>query len=160
MNSMDNFNMHSKSKPYTHCKCTLINFDCTRWQYVLSAYHSVRLDRELTVHFLYFSNCMFTDWYHKLQKRSKRAASVTLLFLLPLLSQILWLHFFALPELLFQQTVLKDLAKTLCLTHTTCFFSLLHPILVAPSVHATIQKVKVSEEHKKKALPKYFILKK
>lgn len=37
---------------------------------------------------------------------------------------------------------------------------LLHPILVVPSVPVTILKVKVSEEHKNKALPRYFILKK
>lgn len=81
INSLDNFNVHSKSKPYTHCKGILTNFDCTKWQYLLSAYYSTRLDRELMVQFLYFADCMITNWYHKLQKHNKRAAHVLLFFL-------------------------------------------------------------------------------
>lgn len=44
ISSLDNFNVHSKSKPYTHCKGILTNFDYTKWQHLLSAYYSTRLD--------------------------------------------------------------------------------------------------------------------
>lgn len=111
INSLDNFNVSSKSKLYTYHKHILINFDSTRWRCLISAYCTVSLDRELTVQFVYFSDFVMTGWYHQTQKHSTQVAAVTLLFSFPR------------GELLFWQTILKGLAKTLYLTYTTGFFS-------------------------------------
>lgn len=70
INSLDNFNASSKSKPYTFHKHIVINFDSTRWRCLISAYYTVRLDRELVVQFMYFSDFVMTGWYHETQHTS------------------------------------------------------------------------------------------